>query len=306
MTDKAPNEYYSTIAMDYLEFHCSECRCGLRIRAEHRDKTIRCPNCQALQRYYPPATSFPGADSSGMTGSANPTGSAGSAGQGAAGPLGNGTSPSSDLDRGTWSLRTPAGRVLTGLSRSAFEQEIRTQQLGAGTWFQGGDFNDWTPLERLFQSQVPGRGQVAGGLWLGPVASAAQAPLTGWHAAASPPATPSSSGPRGYPSYSPPQYPPHSYSPQNAGATRYGALPLEAQLPAPRSKLVLFLGILGLCLPCSFVFSLVGLYIGVGDTLRIGNGNMSTDGSNTLTIGLVLCVLGLFLGGCCTVSVLSR
>ena len=300
MTDKAPNEYFSTIAMDYLEFHCSECRCGLRIRAEHRDKTIRCPNCQALQRYYPPATSFPGASSPGMTGSA------GSSGHRAGGPLGSGTSPASELDRGTWSLRTPAGRVLTGLSRSAFEQEIRTQQLGAGTWFQGGDFSDWTPLERLFQSQVPGRGQVAGGLWLGPVASAAQAPLTGWPAAASPHVTSSATGSPGYPSYSPPQYPPHPYSPQTAGSTRYGALPLEAQLPAPRSKLVLVLGILGLCLPCTFVFSLAGLYIGVGDTLRIGNGNMSTNGSNTLTIGLVLCVLGMFLSGCCTVSVLSR
>jgi len=272
--------------MDYLEFHCSECRCGLRIRVEHRDKTIRCPNCQALQRYYPPATSFPGA---------------GSAGQGAGGPLGSGTPPGSELDRGTWSLRTPAGVVLSGLSRSAFEQEIRSQQLGTGTWFQGGDFSDWTPLERLFQSQVPGRGQAAGGLWMGPVSSAAPAPLTGWNATAGPHSPAPSAGPRGYPAYSPPQYPPH-----NPGAPRYGALPLEAQLPAPRSKLVLFLGILGLCLPCSFVFSLAGLYFGIGDTLRIGNGNMSTEGSNTLTIGLVLCVLGLFLGGCCTTSILSR
>ena len=280
------------MVMDYLEFHCSECRCGLRIRAEHRSKTIRCPNCQALQHYYPPANAVPGGATGGATGGV---------GQAAGWSSGNGPASSTELDRGVWSLRTPAGRVLTGLSRSAFEQEIRTQQLGAGTWFQGGDFSEWTPLEKLFQSQVPGRGQAGGGLWLGPVASSAQAPLTGWNASAAGRPSAPLAGPHGYPPYSPPQYPPH-----NPGSGFPSALPLESQLPAPSSKLVLVLGILAVCLPCTFVFGLAGLYIGVGDTLRIGNGNMSTAGSSTLTIGLVLCVLGLFLGGCCTLSLVSR
>jgi len=243
--------------MDYLEFQCSECRCGLRIRSDQREKMIRCPNCQALQRYLavplnvPPLSPTPWSLAAGSP----------------PGPLGS-------LETGTWSLRTPEGLQLTNLSRGAFEAEIRTRHLGQGSWFQGGDFLQWTPLDRLFQSQVPGKtGPLAGGV-------AAAVPPTSYHW----PAPPLSAAP-----------PP--------GLT--GALPLEQQLPSPRAHLVLALGILGLFMPCSFIFSMIGLIFGVTDAIQIGNGTLSNRGSTMLTIGILACILGLFLGGCCTISLLS-
>ncbi len=272
--------------MEYLEFQCSECRCGLRIRAEHIEKMIRCPNCHALQRYnsaqLPASKAF------------------------APQPV---VGPSPMIDIGAWSLRTPEGLVLNNLSRQTFEAEIRTRNLGPGTWFQGGDFPEWTPLERLFQSQVPGKADRAGGAWTGhttptttsiPVVTAGNSPNQGH----SPP-RPTSNMPSGTSTApGPAGHLPTSY--HNTLTSYYGVLPLEDQLPAPRAKLVLFMGILGLCLPCSFVFSLIGLFFGVGDVMRIGNGSMSSKGNTMLTIGIVLCVLGLFLGGCCTISIASK
>jgi hypothetical protein len=171
------------------------------------------------------------------------------------------------VDTGSWSLRTPEGLLLAQLSRAAFESEIRARNLGPGTWFQGGDYPQWTPLERLFQSQVPGR-----------------TPRTDVGGALSPPPV--------FPAPTP-AFPP------------LAAPPLEQQMPSPRAQLVLALGVLGLFMPCSFVFSIVGLIFGVTDAIQIGNGSMSQQGSTMLTVGIVACILGLFLGGCCTISLLS-
>lgn len=268
--------------MEYLEFHCSECRCGLRIRAEHREKTIRCPNCHALQRY----TATPAPLASAITSPA---------------------ATPNQIDQGTWSLRMPDGIVLGNLSREAFENEVRARNLGHGTMFQGGDFTQWTPLEKLFQSQVPGKAErFGGGGWTGhstpgstpiPVSTTSgqtQPPLIQGTPVASPSAN--MAGPAAA-AYVPPQ--PNSSQP-------YGrALPLEQQLPAPRAHLVLAMGILGMLLPCTFIFSLIGLVLGIMDTMQMGNGTMSRKGNTMLTIGLVLCVLGIFTSGCCGISLIA-
>ncbi len=263
--------------MEYLEFHCSECRCGLRIRAEHREKTIRCPNCHALQRYNP--TSVP-----------------------TVGPFADQPTAPGSIDLGTWSLKMPDGIILGNLSRAAFEAEVRARNLGPGTLFQGGDFTQWTPLERLFQSQVPGKADKAGVGWVGHMAATSTPiPVTPSTAPISP--TVLGSTPIPGPGPGAAGYVPPTYRGSNTSPT--GALPYEQQLPAPRSHLVLVMGILGLVLPCTFVFSIIGLTLGIIDTMQMGNGKMSQKGSTMLTIGLVLGVLGLFTGGCCSISLLS-
>lgn len=265
--------------MEYLEFHCSECRCGLRIRAEHREKTIRCPNCHALQRYNPTLTPL-------VTPFVDPP-----------------TAPS-QIDQGAWSLKMPDGVILGNLTRAAFETEVRARNLGPGTLFQGGDFTQWTPLDRLFQSQVPGKADKAGGGWTGHATTASTPIPVVSSTDASRPGTFPATGAAPIPGPGPAGYMPNN--PYSAPASHpRGALPLEQQLPAPRAHLVLVMGILGLLLPCTFVFSLIGLVLGIMDTMQMGNGTMSQKGSTMLTIGLVLSILGLFTGGCCTFSIVT-
>lgn len=269
--------------MEYLEFHCSECRCGLRIRAEHREKTIRCPNCHALQRY----VATPAAPTSSITSQA---------------------ATSNQLDQGTWSLRMPDGIVLGNLSRESFENEVRARNLGHGTMFQGGDFTQWTPLEKLFQSQVPGKAdRFGGGGWAGH-STQASTPIPVTTTGGPTPSPLVLGNPVAGPSASMPGPASAAYVPPQPNSTHaYGrALPLEQQLAAPRAGLVLAMGILGMLLPCTFIFSLIGLVVGIMDTMQIGNGTMSRQGNTMLTIGLVLCVLGIFTGGCCSLSIISN
>ncbi|MDP1560824.1 MAG: hypothetical protein Q8M16_05460 [Pirellulaceae bacterium] len=263
--------------MEYLEFHCSECRCGLRIRAEHREKTIRCPNCHALQRYNPtPETPVhPFVDQPAAPG---------------------------QIDQGTWSLKMSDGIILGNLSREAFESEVRARNLGPGTFFQGGDFSQWTPLERLFQSQVPGKADKFGGGWAGHTATGST-PIPIYAPTENRQPTIMVGTPVSAPGPGSAAYVPQGQ--RGSASIPTGALPLEQQLPAPRSHLVLTMGILGLCLPCLFIFSLIGVVMGILDTMQMGNGTMSQKGSTMLTIGLVLSILGLFTGGCCTISILS-
>jgi hypothetical protein len=265
--------------MEYLEFHCSECRCGLRIRAEHREKTIRCPNCHALQRYNPsPALNVS--------------------------PFVDPPAVPSPIDLGAWSLKLPDGVILGNLTRTAFEAEVRTRNLGYGTLFQGGDFTQWTPLEKLFQSQVPSKADKAGaGGWVGhgmaistPIPVSPTSPYGLPQMSTGTPAVPAhASGTAG-------SIPPTYRSSPNGPRV---ALPLERQLPDPRAHLVLAMGIVGMLLPCTFVFSLIGLTLGTTDVMQMGNGTMSQKGSTMLTIGLVLNVLGVFIGGCCLMSMLG-
>jgi hypothetical protein len=264
--------------MEYLEFHCSECRCGLRIRAEHREKTIRCPNCHALQRYVSPAAP-------------------------SVRPLPEQPTISNPIDQGTWSLKMPDGIILGNLSRAAFEAEVRARNLGPGTFFQGGDFGQWTPLDKLFQSQVPSKAEKSGAGWAGHLASTSTPiPVVPASYRSPPPATigtPIATPPGpGAAGYVPPTY--RGPTPMASGAPS-----LEQQLPSPRAHLVLVMGILGLVLPCTFIFSLIGLVLGIMDTMQMGNGQMSQKGSTMLTVGLVLSILGLFTSGCCSLSVLK-
>lgn len=254
--------------MEYLEFQCHGCRCGLRIRSEHRARQIRCPNCHTVQQYAPP----PPGVSPETPWSGGPTSSS------AAPTWGEKSLPagSSLPDQTVWSLRLPDGSTLLDLNRPAFEAEVRARSLGAGTYFIGGDFRQWTPLEKLFQSQVPGRSDQdplgRGGPDASPAAAAA------WSAR-----------------------PAGGFVRTTAGSYRAAVPTYEQQLPAPRAALVFTFGILGVIMPC-FIFSLPGLIIGLIDAVKMGNGDLSKSNSTLLIIGIVLCFLGLSFSGCITIN----
>ncbi|MBL8890251.1 MAG: hypothetical protein JNL67_09740 [Planctomycetaceae bacterium] len=206
----------------------------------------------------------------------------------------------------------PDGIVLGNLSREAFENEVRARNLGQGTLFQGGDFTQWTPLEKLFQSQVPGKADRFGGGWAGhTTATSTPIPVSTTGGQSQFPSvgtsTPLAGTPVAGPTANMAGPASSAYVPLPPNSTNaYGrALPLEQQLPAPRAHLVLAMGIVGMLLPCTFIFSLIGLVLGIMDSMQMGNGTMSRQGSTMLTVGLVLCVLGIFTGGCCSISIFN-
>jgi hypothetical protein len=254
--------------MDYLEFPCSECQCGLRIRTEHREKWIRCPNCQAVQQYRPPAKQQVGDKAT---------------------PPAPAWQPKPFADGG-WSLRLPDGTIINDLGRQDIEEGIRLGKLGPETWFRGGDFPDWTPLDRLFQSQV-GKAGVAGlappaGTWIQPsLATRAPSP-------------PSAAPPVGVAASAGHYAGPYTATPYTAPAPR-----LEDQLPSSNAGWILGLGIASVCLPCCPLFGLIGLIWGVWDAINIGNGRYSSNNSTMLAIGLVLSLLGLALSGCLSIRI---
>lgn len=210
--------------MDKVEFHCQKCSALLRVRQEDQSKLIRCPQCEHLQRYTDADVFRPIDDS--------------------------GTSSQRMAATERWSLRGPDGAEYRDLDRAGFEQMLRKVP-HAGSFFIGGEYSSWTPVDQLFQSTTRPR-------------------------STSPPST---------------------YTP--GPVTSYTSPPpLEQQRPDGWGTWVLVLGVLGLLTYCVPVLAIAGMILGVIESIRMGNGDISTRYSTRLVIGLLICLLALMLSFC--------
>lgn len=238
--------------MDPIEFHCRNCDTRLRVRLEDKDKLIRCPNCSDLQRYvgneeFRPLESSPAADSRSQQPSA-----------------------SQPMQGDWWSLKTADGQEYHQLDRGTFEQLVRQGHANTAAYFIGGEYRQWTPIQRLFQSATgpqhtyevptgsPG-GMLSGG-----------AATTGWNPRS---AQPASSQPRTIP-------------------TR------EQQLKDGLGNYVFILGIVSIFTFCFPVIAIVGFTLGVIDIVRLSNGTISNRYQTRLVIGLLLSLFALAVGTC--------
>lgn len=245
--------------MESIEFNCRKCESLLRVRGEDQDKLIRCPKCQELQRYL---------DQESMR------------------PIRVDSSPSpGPLQTESWSLRAEDGREWHDLDRQQFELLLRQGHLDTAAYFLGGEFRQWTPVQKLFYPDAKGADP----------RFASSRPQSSGHGGTGPDplgqasTTSSSAG-----------YPGPSRQLPFTRAGHHGSPPpnRHSNLPDGNGTVVLVLGVLGIVTFCVPVLGLIGFLIGLIDLIRMGNGDLSGRYNTRLLIGFLLCTFSLLLGMC--------